>query len=37
MMLKEFETRTGYFPAMKEYEAIEKAYDAVDASEKDVI
>lgn len=26
MMLKEFETRTGYFPAMKEYEAIEKAY-----------
>lgn len=26
MMLEEFEKRTGYFPTMEEYAAIEKAY-----------
>lgn len=26
MMLEEFEKRTGYFPTLKEYEAIERAY-----------
>lgn len=30
MMIQEFEQRTGYFPAMKEYEAIERAYMAFD-------
>lgn len=30
MMIQEFEQRTGYFPTMKEYEAIERAYMAYD-------
>lgn len=30
MMINEFEQRTGYFPTMKEYEAIERAYMAYD-------
>lgn len=30
MMLEEFEKRTGYFPTIKEYEAIERAYTQFD-------
>ena len=30
MMLEEFEKRTGYFPTLEEYEAIEQAYMSFD-------